>query len=491
MPLPILNDRPFEDASVDTSVETVETAETLMDEDLQPNSTIAPITASQFNAERRSQYLQTLLTIAQSSEVRCAEMSHSGVSLVQQQAAARLRELAIPDPREEDWRFTNLSGLVETPLCHPYPHCLLPTRSDLLPILLADVPHRLVFVNGIYAPELSSLDRLPPGITVSNASGLVAQSARHLGQLPGSEEVFTTLNTAGFEDVAVIALPPGKTLEEPLHVIFVSTSGSQPSFSQPRCLVVAEARSRLTLVEDYITIGDGCMYGSANGVYFTNAVTEIWLGEEAHLHHSRLQRDSSGAFHIGKTTVHQSRQSRYTNVSLLLGAKLCRHNLEIYHQGEGVETVLQGLALVTGEQVADTHSSILYKYPHGTSDQLYKAIVDGRGRSIFNGRVFVPQAAQWTNAAQLNRNLLLSAKARVDTKPQLEIVADNVKCSHGATVSQLEEDEIFYLQSRGIDRHSARDLLLDAFAREIINKIPVSSLRDTLSRCVACRTMPY
>jgi Fe-S cluster assembly protein SufD len=475
MPLQILNDRPFEDASAD--------------EDLQPNSTIAPISASQSNAEKRSQYLQTLLTIAQSSEVRSAEMGVSGIPLLQQQAAARLRELAIPHAREEDWRFTDLSGLVQTSLCHPYPHCLLPTRADLLPILLADVPHRLVLVNGIYAPELSSLDRLPPGMTVGNASDL-GQSARHLGQLPGSEEVFTTLNTAGFEDVAVISLPQGMTLDEPLHVIFVSTSGTQPSFSQPRCLVVAEARSRLTLVEDYITIGDGCMYGSANGVYFTNAVTEIWLGEEAHLHHSRIQRDSSGSFHIGKTAVHQGRQSHYTNVSLLLGAKLCRHNLDIYHQGEGLETVLQGLALVTGEQVADTHSSILYKYPHCTSEQLYKAIVDGRGRSIFNGRVCVPQAAQWTNAAQLNRNLLLSSKARVDTKPQLEIVADNVKCSHGATVSQLEEDEIFYLQSRGIDRHSARDLLLDAFAREIINKIPVPSLRDTLSRCVACRTIP-
>ncbi|MGA0200453.1 MAG: Fe-S cluster assembly protein SufD, partial [Prochlorotrichaceae cyanobacterium] len=189
----------------------------------------------------------------------------------------------------------------------------------------------------------------------------------------------------------------------------------------------------------------------------------------------------------GKTAVHQSQNSRYTNISLLLGAKLSRHNLEVFHQGEQVDTQLHGLALVTGTQIADTHSSIVYQYPHCSSDQLYKAIVDDRGRSIFNGRVYVPQAAQLTNAAQLNRNLLLSSKARVDTKPQLEIVADNVKCAHGATVSQLEDDEIFYLQSRGINRQSAKNLLLDAFAREIINKVPLTSLRETLARCMACR----
>ncbi len=440
--------------------------------------------------DRRSAYLQSLLTIARSNPGQIAPIQSDWVTQLQSQAAARLPELAIPDRHQEDWRFLDLSALLDTPLSHPYPHCLLPTRSDLLPILLGDVPHRLVFVNGIYAPELSHLENVPQGLRVGSLRDVdESHWSGVLGQLPGSEEVFTTLNTAGFEDVAVVAVAQGVSVPEPLHVIFVSTSGSQPSFSQPRCVVVAQAHSSLTLVEDYITIGDGCMYGAASGVYCTNGVTEVWLGENAHLHHSRIQRDSSGAFHIGKTAVHQSRDSHYTNISLLLGAHLCRHHLEVFHQGEQAHTVLQGLALVTGQQVADTHSAILYKHPYCSSEQLYKAIVDDRGRSIFNGRVFVPQAAQLTNASQLNRNLLLSSKARVDTKPQLEIVADNVKCSHGATVSQLEDDEIFYLQSRGIDRHAARNLLLDAFTREIIQKVPLDSLRDTLNRCVACRTI--
>jgi len=442
------------------------------------------------SAEQRSQYLQNLLTIAQSSPVATAlsESALPTLETLQGQAAARLRELAIPSTREEDWRFTDLSRLLELGFSHPHPHCLLPSRSDLLPLFLPDAPHRLVFVNGNFAPELSHLEDLPPGVLVGNAQTLNPEVwAGWVGQLPGSEEVFTTLNTAAFEDMAVIQVAKDVVLEAPIHLIFVSTSSSQATFNQPRCLIRADRFSQVSIVEDYITIGDGCMYGSANGVYLTNTVTEIWLEDSARLHHSRLQRDGSAAYHIGKTAVHQSQDSSYINISLLLGGKLCRHNLEVFHRGEQVDTQLYGLALATGEQIIDTHSSILYQHPHCSSNQLYKAIVEDRGRSIFNGRVFVPQAAQLANAAQLNRNLLLSPKARVDTKPQLEIVADNVKCTHGATVSQLEDDEIFYLQSRGIDRQSAKNLLLDAFAYEIINKVPLSSLQKVLGRCLVCR----
>lgn len=470
---------------------------TIVSSDLNPDSLASfssPNSGPTSGTEQRSQYLQNLLTIAQSSPATTAisqtvaEADLSGLKTLQEQAAARLRELAIPSTREEDWRFTDLTRLLDLSFSHPYPHCLLPSRSDLLPILLPDAPHRLVFVNGNFAPELSHLEDLPPGVQVGNAQTAHPEGwTSRVGQLPGSEEVFTTLNTAAFEDIAVIQVAKDVVLENPIHLIFVSTSSPQPTFNQPRCLIRVDRFSQVSIVEDYITIGDGCMYGSANGVYLTNAVTEIWLEENATLHHSRLQRDGSAAYHIGKTAVYQSQDSCYVNISLLLGAKLCRHNLEVFHRGEQVDTQLYGLALVTAEQIADTHSSILYQQAHCTSNQLYKAIVDDRGRSIFNGRVFVPQAAQLANAAQLNRNLLLSAKARVDTKPQLEIVADNVKCTHGATVSQLEDDEIFYLQSRGIDRQSAKNLLLDAFAREIINKVPLVSLRETLARCLACR----
>ncbi|NJN30696.1 MAG: Fe-S cluster assembly protein SufD, partial [Synechococcales cyanobacterium RM1_1_8] len=249
----------------------------------------------------------------------------------------------------------------------------------------------------------------------------MATVASHVAQLPGAEEVFTTLNTATFADVAVVHVAKQAVVETPLHLLFVSTGNN--SISQPRCIVVAEASSQVSLIEDYVSIGDG------GGL--CNAVTEIVVAANAQVNHSLIQREARGMFHIGKTSVIQSQDSRYTNVAVQMGAALSRHNVETHHQGTQVETNLYGLALVAGEQLADTHSNIQYNHPHCSSDQLYKAIATDKGRSVFSGRVGVPKAAQQTSAAQLNRNLLLSNKARIDTKPQLEIIADDVKCSHG------------------------------------------------------------
>jgi Fe-S cluster assembly protein SufD len=249
--------------------------------------------------------------------------------------------------------------------------------------------------------------------------------------------------------------------------------------------VVAEAGSSVELVEEYKR--HGCTQ-AAEGVYFTNAVTEIVLEENAQVNHTRLEEESKEAFHIGKSAIAQARYSRYTCNAISLGAKLSRHHLEVFQTGEGTETTLNGLVLISGEQLADTHSAIALNHPNGTTNQLHKCIIDNRAHAVFNGKVFVPRAAQMTNASQLNRNLLLSPKARVDTKPQLEITADQVKCAHGATVSQLEADDIFYLQSRGINEASARELLLDAFAAEILDRLPIASVQQKLARCVACRT---
>jgi Fe-S cluster assembly protein SufD len=218
---------------------------------------------------------------------------------------------------------------------------------------------------------------------------------------------------------------------------------------------------------------------------FTNAVTEIWVEENAQVSHTRIERESGAAFHIGKSAIAQARDSRYTCNAITLGAKLSRHNLEVFQTGEQTETTLNGLTMIAEQQLADTHSAIALNHPHGTSNQLHKCIVADRAHAVFNGKVFVPQAAQLTNAGQLNRNLLLSPKARVDTKPQLEITADNVKCSHGATVSQLDDEEVFYLQSRGLDEDDARNLLINAFATEIINQLPLASLRETLSKVIS------
>ncbi|MBD1937307.1 Fe-S cluster assembly protein SufD [Microcoleus sp. FACHB-68] len=412
---------------------------------------------------------------------------------VRDHAATWVRELAIPTKRDEEWRFTDLSKLLEVNFAGALPE---PPEPADVPIELLMLPEasdsRLVFVNGVFAPKLSSLTGLPEGVFVGNLGQLPANERQRLGEYlakqPGAQEVFTALNTAGLTDAAVVWVAKNQAVEVPVHLLFVSVTGEVPVFVQPRCLVVAEAGSALTLVEHYATAAQGCPDVSTAHPYFTNAVTEIWAQENASVVHLRIQRDGGDAFHIGKTAVSQARNSRYACHAVSLGGKLSRHNLEVFQTGEATDTALYGLTMLAGEQLGDTHSTIALNHPHGTTNQLHKCIVDDRAHAVFNGKVFVPKPAQLTNAAQLNRNLLLSPKARVDTKPQLEITADNVKCSHGATVSQLEADEVFYLQSRGLDREASCNLLMDAFAGEIIQQLPVVSLRKMLSQCVACRS---
>ncbi|MEH1849937.1 MAG: Fe-S cluster assembly protein SufD [Nostoc sp.] len=399
---------------------------------------------------------------------------------LRQSAANWVRHSIIPTTREEEWRFTDLSSLrkvqfnLETENFASLEFDILPEASN----------SRLAFVNGVFAPELSAVTDLASGIVVSNLAALsvVEQEGvrQYLAQAEGAQEVFTALNTAGITDAAVVWVKKNVVVETPIHLVFISVAGETATILQPRCLVVADSGSQVTLVEEY-TNHQGA---NKEALYFTNAVTEIWVADNAQVSHTRVEREGAEAFHIGKTAIAQARDSRYTCHAITLGGKLSRHNLEILQTGEQTETTLNGLTVISGKQLADTHSAIALNYPHGTSDQLHKCIVGDRAHAVFNGKVFVPKPAQLTNAAQLNRNLLLSSKARVDTKPQLEITADNVKCAHGATVSQLEDDEIFYLQSRGIDENDARKLLINAFAAEIINQIPVPSLREILLNTV-------
>jgi Fe-S cluster assembly protein SufD len=402
---------------------------------------------------------------------------------VRDRASSFVRHSIIPTTREEEWRFTDLSALRQVQFQNVEMPDLASLQVDILP---EAANSRLVFVNGVYAPELSSVANLPAGVVVANLADLPGdyqeRVPQYLAQAEGAQEVFTALNTAGMNDVAVVWVGKNVIVETPIHLVFVAAVSETPTILQPRCLVVAETGSSVTLVEDYLN-HEGAK--SAEEVYFTNAVTEIWIGENAQVNHTRVERDSAEAFHVGKTAIAQSRYSRYSCNVITLGAKLSRHNLEILQTGEQTETILNGLTLIAGNQVADTHSAIALNYPYGTSKQLQKNIVGDRAHAVFNGKVFVPKSAQLTDAGQLNRNLLLSSKARVDTKPQLEITADNVKCAHGATVSQLEDDEIFYLQSRGIDENDARKLLINAFATEIINQIPVPSLQETLTTTVS------
>ena len=405
---------------------------------------------------------------------------------VRDRATARVQELAIPSTRDEEWRFTDLSSLLAIELKAVTREPSAVTQAEIESYLLPDASTRLVFVDGIFLPELSTMADLPANAFVGNLTVAHREAAlrdrllNQLGKQPGAEETFTTLNTASMTDAAVIYIPSNHVVEAPIHLLFLSTTGQASAITYPRCLVVVESSSRLTLVEDYISLDAS--------VYFTNAVTEIWVEANAQVNHTRVQRDSQTAFHIGKTAVSQARDSHYTCNAISLGAALSRHNLEVYQTGEQTHTLLNGLTMIAGEQVADTHSLISYTQPYGTSNQVHKCIVDDRAHAVFNGKIAVPKAAQLTDARQLSKNLLVSPKARVDTKPQLEITADNVKCAHGATVSQLESDEVFYLQSRGIDENSARKLLVYAFAYDVISQIPIVSLRDTLAANV--RVLP-
>ncbi len=398
---------------------------------------------------------------------------------IRTQAAAYLQEETIPTTKNEEWRFNNLAPLLTQTFVAPSTQVPLVNIHGLI---IPEAPNtRIVFVNGIYSAEHSNTENLPAGVFVGNLAAAIESGLSitdYLGKQPGGEEVFTAINTAGMNEAAVIWLSKDQSYESPIQLLFIATVEDVAVAIQPRTLIVMEAGSSATVVQEYLHTS------IPNHPYFNNAVTEIWLGDTAKLNHTRIQDEDITAIHIGKTAVSQSQHSCYTGNSIDLGAKLSRHNWEIFQIGAATETNLNGLAMVNGEQESDTHSTIALTKPYGTTNQLHKCIVDDRAHAIFNGKVFVPQAAQQTNAGQLNRNLLLSANARIDTKPQLEITADNVKCAHGATVSQLEDDEIFYLQSRGLDVETAKILLINAFAVEIIDRIPVASVREKLAIAV-------
>ncbi|MBW4601096.1 MAG: Fe-S cluster assembly protein SufD [Calothrix sp. FI2-JRJ7] len=433
-----------------------------------PNSNVVSLTSTLLD---RDAYLTGLL-----NNVVVGETQH-WLQEIKQGAANWVRHSILPTNRDEEWRFTDLSKLKQINFKNVETRHVASLRQ---PQILPEAQNsRLVFINGVYASELSAVSGLPEGILVTNLTNLpeeyTVKAQEYLAQAEGALEVFTALNTAGMQDAAVIWVSKNVVVETPIHLVYITAGES--AISLPRCLVVADTGSQVSFVEEYVT---GKMPVEQESSYFTNAVTEIWLADNASVSHTRVQKEDFSAFHVGKTAVTQARYSRYTCNAINIGASLGRHNLEILQTGEQTETTLNGLAMIKGTQVADMHSAIALNHPNGVCKQLQKNIVGDKGHSIFNGKVFVPKPAQQTDAAQLNRNLMLTSKARVDTKPQLEITADNVKCAHGATVSQLEDDEIFYLQSRGIDENSSRHLLINAFATEIINNISVTSLRDNL-----------
>jgi len=432
--------------------------------------------------------LDSLLAQCQAPSVELPDAEAAAwLQRVREEARRELAQLRLPGTKDEEWRFTDISPLREREF-RAAPTVALEPQAAAAWTLPEAPATRLTFVNGHYAPQLSDVSGLPADVFAGNLSHLSpqagAQLSQYLGQPDGGQDAFARLNTAGLQDAAVVWLPRNALVEAPIHLLFLSVPRQEAVLAQPRALVVAQTGACAQLVEQYATVladDQDC------APYFNNAVTELWLADGAQLGHVRLQEDARSSFHVGRTAAVQARDSRYSCHAVTLGAQLSRHNLQVDALGEQTTTHLNGLTVANGKQLADTHSTLAYTRPYGSSDQLHKCIATDRAKTVFNGKVHVLQAAQLTNAAQLNRNLLLSPKAHAHTKPELQIVADNVQCSHGATVSQLEADELFYLRSRGLNETQARDLLVNAFAAELLERLPIASLRQRLATTVAER----
>ena len=392
-------------------------------------------------------------------------------------ARERVGALTVPNTHDEAWRFTSIAALNRTPL-HELGAPTALTRDDIARWSVPEAAQRLVFINGVHAPHLD-LNASPNAVAVSTlAQALTAHPEAvlaHLGQLAQDpQHRFTAQNTAHLVDAAVVIAPRNAVASAPVHLLFVATQPHVSSY--PRTLVIAEQGSALTVIEDYVALTDEA--------YLTNSVTELALADNAQMHHIRLQRESGSAFHIARCALTQARDSQYHGVSIALGGEISRLDTTALQSGEGTHCALDGLAHIAAQQVADTHTCITHGQAHGTSRQLHKCIVADSAHAVFNGRVQVHPGAQKIDSAQSSRTLLLGPKARVNTLPQLEINADDVRCTHGATVGQLDNDALFYLQSRGLSPEAARRLLTYAFAAEVIGRIPVASVRQQLETTV-------
>jgi len=413
-----------------------------------------------------------------------AEVKRSGLQWV--------AEHGFPTLADEDWKYTRVDAILDL----PFEACVAGMNNGLSPSAIDELAGdlggpRLVFVNGYFAPELSSLTTLPEGATVTSLAEVLATDAellepflslplstQHRGQPHAQDHAFIALNAALCEDGAFIQIPPDTTLPAPIHLVFLSEAGASPLVSSPRSVVLAGARSRATIVETHVGSG---------GVYLKNAVTEVVLDEGAQIEHYKVQDEADTAFHMAALHVRPGRNSSFSAHTLALGAAIARHEVWVRLEAEGAEVTLNGLYLPEGNQHHDNPTLIEHVAPRCTSRQLYKGVLGGHGRGVFNGNIVVGPEALGTVAHQTNKNLLLSDTAEVDTRPRLEILTDDVRCTHGAAVGQLDEEAVFYLRSRGVGHQEARGMLTYAFAGEMLNLIGVEPLRNHVQNKVAKR----
>ena len=395
-------------------------------------------------------------------------------------AFARFSQVGFPTVQDEDWRFTNLSAIARTPfrLAGNSHYGLSP--EELEPYRIAGVSSQLVFVNGRFARYLSLMEELPSGVHVGGLAEEIANNPEAIEPWLGRyldirRDAFSALNTAFLEDGAYIRIRKGTVVKEPVCLLFISTGDGAPSMSHPRNLILAEENTQATFLEDYVSFGGGAA--------LSNTVTELIAGDHSVLSHYMIEREHKEAFNVSMLRIQQGRGVDVATHSVLLGAALARNNVHPVLAGEGGECLINGLFVGSGHQHLDNFMLVEHASPHCASRQFYNGILDGHARGVFHGRIIVHKDAQKTDAKQTNRNLLLSDDAQIDTKPQLEIYADDVKCTHGATIGQIEGDALFYLRSRGIDELSARKLLILAFAGECLERMKPGPVRihvDTL-----------
>jgi len=398
-------------------------------------------------------------------------------------AIARFVELGFPTRRHEEWKYTNPAPIAKV-AWKPAATASVPRAAlDALGLPLAEGPH-LVFVNGRLAAELSSVADLDPALTLASYGQMLASEPAaletHLARAePFDDRAFAALARAFASDGAFVRIPRDHSALRPIWLVFLSVPGAEPSASHPRFTVVAEESSRATIYEVHATIGAGA--------YLCNLLTEIRAGENAQVDHVKLQLEGDGAIHLGHGNFHIGRNARVSSTLVSLGASTARHDIVALLDGPGAECAIDGLYVATDGQHVDCRTTVDHRQPHGSSRELFKGVLSGKSRGIFNGKVIVRQGAQKTDAQQKNENLLLGLGAEIDSQPQLEIEADDVKCSHGSTIGQLDEDAIFYLRSRGIGEAEAAAMLTRGFAAQITERVASAAFRERIESLVLAR----
>jgi Fe-S cluster assembly protein SufD len=403
---------------------------------------------------------------------------------IRRAAFDRFAAVGFPTTKNEDWHYTSPAAIGE----HEWTLLTAASgdvrRAQLTPFLFGAAGwHTMVFVNGRYAPDLSDLAGLPAGVRAGDLRTAWEQApdlVDGIAQVAAYDaHAFTALNTAFMNDGTVLHVGRDVTVERPIHLVYVTDATAAKAMLHPRTLIRAGRNARATVIESYVSLSDA--------TYFTNAVSEVSLGEGATLHHYKIQREGLRAFHVGTVEVQQARDSHYVSFSFAYGAALARTNIYTHLDGEGGGATLNGLYVIGGEQHCDHQTLIVHAQPNCYSRELYKGILDDRSHGVFNGKVYVHPIAQKTDGKQTNNTLLLSPNAQIDTKPQLEIFADDVKCTHGATVGQIDRTALFYLKSRGIDAARATQLLTYAFAADVLETLEVDEVRVALEELVMRR----